>query len=49
MPEEEKTKKLTANSVLKEFNLTPAELKELLTQIYDELEKDEKQETEKQE
>jgi hypothetical protein len=33
-------KKRTANSVIKEFNLTPDELHELLTQIYETLEKE---------
>jgi hypothetical protein len=33
-----KPKKITASSVCKEFNLTPVELHELLTEIYGELE-----------
>ena len=33
-----KVKKLTAASVLKEFNLSPTEAHELLTQIFNELE-----------
>jgi hypothetical protein len=36
--ETEKVKKLTAAAVLKEFNLSPAEAHELLTQIFNELE-----------
>jgi hypothetical protein len=36
-----KVKKLTAASVLKEFNLSPTEAHELLTQIFNELEKQE--------
>ena len=33
-----KVKKLTAASVLKEFNLNPTEAHELLTQVFNELE-----------
>jgi len=36
--ETEKVKKLTAAAVLKEFNLSPTEAHELLTQIFNELE-----------
>jgi len=36
-----KVKKLTAASVLKEFNLNPTEAHELLTQVFNELEKQE--------
>ena len=36
-----KVKKLTAAAVLKEFNLNPIEAHELLTQIFNELEKQE--------
>ena len=36
--ETEKVKKLTAASVLKEFNLSPTEAHELLTQVFNELE-----------
>jgi len=36
--ETEKVKKLTAASVLKEFNLSPTECHELLTQVFNELE-----------
>jgi len=36
--ETEKVKKLTAASVLKEFNLNPTEAHELLTQVFNELE-----------
>ena len=37
----EKVKKLTAAAVLKEFNLNPTEAHELLTQVFNELEKQE--------
>ena len=36
-----KVKKLTAASVLKEFNLNPTECHELLSQVFNELEKQE--------
>ena len=36
-----KVEKLTAASVLKEFNLNPTEAHELLTQVFNELEKQE--------
>ena len=36
-----KTKKLTANAVLKEFNLSPTECYDLLSQVFEELEKHE--------
>jgi len=36
-----KVKKLTAASVLKEFNLSPTECHELLSQVFTELEKQE--------
>ena len=36
-----KVKKLTAAAVLKEFNLNPTECHELLTQVFNELEKQE--------
>jgi len=36
--ETEKVKKLTAAAVLKEFNLSPTEAHELLTQVFNELE-----------
>ena len=39
--ETEKVKKLTAAAVLKEFNLNPTEAHELLTQVFNELEKQE--------
>ena len=39
--ETEKVKKLTAVPVLKEFNLNPTEAHELLTQVFNELEKQE--------
>ena len=39
--ETEKVKKLTAATVLKEFNLSPTECHELLTQVFNELEKQE--------
>ena len=39
--ETEKVKKLTAAAVLKEFNLNPTECHELLTQVFNELEKQE--------
>jgi len=36
-----KVKKITAAAVLKEFNLNPTECYELLTQVFNELEKQE--------
>ena len=44
--ETEKVKKLTAASVLKEFNLSPTECHELLTQVFNELEKQESSDAE---
>ena len=44
--ETEKVKKLTAAAVLKEFNLSPTEAHELLTQIFNELEKQESSDAE---
>ena len=37
---EKPTKKLTASAVLKEFNLTPQEAYDMLTEIYTALEKE---------
>ena len=39
--ETQKVKKLTAAAVLKEFNLNPTECHELLSQVFNELEKQE--------